>query len=938
MKHSVPVDVTPFVNDLQGATPVLTPGLRLARAITAAWHDYRLGSVSVGAVPVPQVFTIDAWLEGLWRQCVESGVLPVRRLLSRLEERLIWKRIVDADCASAGGFNLVQVNAAAEQAMRCRNLLYGYAADPWSSEVRESFRFDRDCAAFMRWLVRFEEELSNAGYLTRSDCYRQLLSLPVTALPSNPQRVVLAHCATLQPLTQRVLSHVAIPAWVPAQPVGSADRLGTEAPGTEALGTEASLEEGRHVGLSGDCYPDRLAELSAVARWAARRLREGQGTTAIVLLDMEQDRSELEYFLREEFDCLDARYNDLPVNFSTGMPLAETPLFRDGLLALRAGLEPLTRAETLSLLRSPFLLEPDFPESEGCLKLIAALMNLACDPIDCDDFVHLASQCVPESVLSKVLTARRQERSRAHLRAPSAWADVIRQDLLRWGWPGRPSLDSIEFQQIERLDTSLDALYRLSAIERDVSFTRAVQLWRLCLAEHVFQPKTPHSAIQVLGPQEAIGLHFDALHVVGMIAGSLPPLPRLLPFIPAEVQRSLGIPGASAELLYVESAGLLRSWQSTHGTVTASCYREEQGIAVLASPLLIIETAFDELPLEPSNTEPVTLERLNDSSAPTTGEMLPHGGGTAVLRNQSQCPFRAWVTHRLGPTTLAEPAFGLTAIERGSLVHEALYYLWRDLSDQSRLKAMSDDDREQCVRVAVQRGLAIFEKRVAKYQGSLRKRAGNACLDLEIERLVVLLIEWLAIEADRSEPFKVVEGEEEHWLNVGPLNLRMRPDRVDELSDGRRVVIDYKTGSVTAASWLGERPKEPQLPTYTLLDNPVSGVAFAQLKHGKAGFTSLGDNLGLGGKQIPLVDQLSRTVVSFEDWESLRAYWQDILTELANRYAAGDAQVDPAPQACRYCDLASVCRIGTEAIADTADEDVPSVAWNRSSSTGGVSQ
>ena len=69
----------------------------------------------------------------------------------------------------------------------------------------------------------------------------------------------------------------------------------------------------------------------------------------IVLLDMANDRNRLEYFLRQEFDCLDARYNDLPVNFATGMPLANTPLFRDALAALEWEVHPLGRPQWLSL-------------------------------------------------------------------------------------------------------------------------------------------------------------------------------------------------------------------------------------------------------------------------------------------------------------------------------------------------------------------------------------------------------------------------------------------------------------------------------------------------------------------------------------------------------------------------------------------------------------
>ena len=76
-------------------------------------------------------------------------------------------------------------------------------------------------------------------------------------------------------------------------------------------------------------------------RWLEQRV-------GIVLLDAANDRNRLEYFLRQEFDCLDARYNNLPVNFTTGMPLASTPLFRDALAALEWEVHAIGRAQWLS--------------------------------------------------------------------------------------------------------------------------------------------------------------------------------------------------------------------------------------------------------------------------------------------------------------------------------------------------------------------------------------------------------------------------------------------------------------------------------------------------------------------------------------------------------------------------------------------------------------
>ena len=71
--------------------------------------------------------------------------------------------------------------------------------------------------------------------------------------------------------------------------------------------------------------------------------------------------------------------------------------------------------------------------------------------------------------------------------------------------------------------------------------------------------------------------------------------------------------------------------------------------------------------------------------------------------------------------------------------------------------------------------------------------------------------------------------EKNQTLQVADLSLTLRPDRIDELEDGRRSVIDYKTRAPSKTNWLGDRPQEPQLPLYSLLDSTISGIAFAEL-------------------------------------------------------------------------------------------------------------
>ena len=47
----------------------------------------------------------------------------------------------------------------------------------------------------------------------------------------------------------------------------------------------------------------------------------------------------------------------------------------------------------------------------------------------------------------------------------------------------------------------------------------------------------------------------------------------------------------------------------------------------------------------------------------------------------------------------------------------------------------------------------------------------------------------------------------------------------------------------------------------------------------------------------------------FNGWGDLLQSWQAQLNALAADFMRGTAAVDPDPQACRYCDLETLCRI-----------------------------
>ncbi len=188
--------------------------------------------------------------------------------------------------------------------------------------------------------------------------------------------------------------------------------------------------------------------------------------------------------------------------------------------------------------------------------------------------------------------------------------------------------------------------------------------------------------------------------------------------------------------------------------------------------------------------------------------------------------------------------------------------------------------------------------------------------------------QWLQYEIETRSEFRVVAIEDARTMQVGPLTVTGRLDRVDECPDGARIVIDYKTGGAKNPGWLEGRPDEPQLPLYLTASEPAAqAIALARVRTGDVGLS------GLAAEADLLPGRSNQWKGQHASWSALVDYWSDVLERLAMSFAAGDAAVDPKrlPQTCRYCDLPTLCRINERGGAVTvgAADDDDGTPWVR---------
>jgi probable DNA repair protein len=407
-----------------------------------------------------------------------------------------------------------------------------------------------------------------------------------------------------------------------------------------------------------------------------------------------------------------------------------------------------------------------------------------------------------------------------------------------------------------------------------------------------------------------------------MTSDAWPKPARPHPLLPIELQRSAEMPGASAATDLQRARRQLQSLLQAAPEVIVSHATVDGDRRVAPSPLIASLPECD----APTRARrlidalsPAPLESFIDAVAPRWQPIIVLPGGTSIVRDQAACPFRAFATHRLKAEAIEPPHDGFDYRERGQLVHDVLARFWAALPEPTRdaLHALSIGRRRDLLNAAA----------TAAHQRIQRRRSAMspALVQMECARLARVVDRWLQFELDTRAAFRVVAIEEPRTMAVGPLTFTARLDRVDELPDGARVIIDYKTGGAKSPAWLDERPDEPQLPLYLTATEPQArAVALARVRANGMGYSSFAAAAGIfrGG--------IGSWTKRFNDWESLVEFWSTVLDRLASQFAAGEAAVDPKrlSQTCRYCELPTLCRInerGGFVIPELPDED--EVQW-----------
>jgi probable DNA repair protein len=862
---------------------VVTASERAARALAAEFHRARLNE-GLTAWPAPNIVDWKSFARGAWEQ---RGA-DARLVLNPAQEEALWAEIAGQDGSLATLLEGSRHRLAA-LAMEAQELICAYAPQFLRRTARAAWQLD--AGAFSGWLESFEEICRAESLISPSRLPQELIAL-LKAEPGERAPLLLAGFDRILP-AQRSLFN----AWGEWH---------------EAAKGEAAGE------VHFFAADDEKAELTACAMWCGRRLAGDPEARLMVVTQAAGKR-------RGEMERAFYRHAGAAFEFSLGVPLRQVALARAAHMELRWLDGPLEEQEVDWLLSTGYA-AANAQESAALQAFMRALRREGMERTHWTLKAFLGERSarvlLPEEWVKRISDAQRLLAGFAQRpQSPLDWAELVPSLLETIRIATARPLESVEHQAADRWQQAVESCGSLGFDGRRIPWNDFLSQLGRALDETLFTPESRNAPIQIIGPAESAGLSADAVWFLGADEEGWPANGSTHPLLPIEVQREAGMPHATPQLDWKLAEAITRRILASAGEVHFS-YAKQKETGEARPSRLIVQLAGEarKFSAELKATDaplPMTVAFEDRSRIPFPPGMVK--GGAKVLTAQSQCPFKAFATARLDAQGWEPAEAGLTAKQRGNLLHEVMKSVWAGAPDGIRTHAelLSLNDWEAFVAGHVQRVLA------RELRPNQRELMPRRYLELEGQRLTKLVTKWLEYEATRVE-FEVADTEVKRTVHLAGVTLDLRPDRVDRLKDGSVLVIDYKSGKVSPNAWETPRPEDVQLPLYAGFalepNEHLGGLVFASVLTGDPKFAGrVGDAAdtlfaGLKGTSSLLKNKLTSELL--DDW-------RDCIQQLAKDFVGGRAEVDPREsreKTCKHCDLQSLCRI-QERDALLEDED-----------------
>lgn len=852
-----------------------------------------------------EAYTLQQWLDQLIENVTLLGLLPSDALpiikLSEVAEAFLWEQAITSCLAKHEAAALFDVRALAKSAIEANQLMCNWRIS--EADINHQF-ITQETRQFLRWRHTFQALCAQQNAIDAAS----LTALQIALIEQHdftlPEQIVLAGFDRITPLEHQLFEHL-------------------KSHGVQVEELAANTTNSAQVLQY--ALNDSHAECRAAVAWAKQKLVENpQAQLAIISPVLGNIRRELADLLDDTFhpETLHANQYEAPrcYDFSLGLTLTEYPLVHSALRLLRfvSTKANISFEEVTPILQDVYWSSE--AEFDARAQLDAYLRQRLNANYSLETLINQANKLQLENVQLKALIEHlnviAKFQTQSHKRQlPSMWVATFVGLLDALNWAKSRALSSYEYQMQQSFQKRLAELNTLDAILGSVNISEALQkLVELCNAA-MFQPEaTGDTHIQLLGLLETPALQLDAVWALNMNDQHWPPPVKLNPLLPAELQRSRSIPNASASVQTEFATLVQRRLLLSAPEIVFSYALKEEERELRPSPLLMqgeaaassLGTAHSIQTLAEKLAQPAVMQVLDDSMAPPVSDEEKVRGGVKLFATQAICPAWAFYQYRLGANKLETPIDGLDNMSRGSLLHKVLQLFWLDCESLSNLKAMSIQQRLIAIDVAIEKSIAALAQEIGPH-------LPPQVLQIERQRLSQLMHYWLALELERAD-FAVRDCEKKYPLEIEGLSLNLTIDRIDTLTDGGIVVMDYKTSSlVTHKTWADDRIGEPQLPIYAALalkDEQVVAVCFAKIRTDETKFIGLSEEEAI----LPSVTTLSKVrgegFKRFESWDALLQHWDSSLKTIAQEIKVGVAAVTFQKESdLEYCDVKPLLRL-----------------------------
>lgn len=854
---------------------ILTPNSRLTAYHLKQYQQYQ-ASQGKRCWHTLDILPFNKWLIRTWNEYKNQDVSDPTLLLSSNQELIIWEDII----SQAERDRLLQVSETAETAKSAWSILTQWQVDLNHS----SLTLTEDSSVFLKWAKQYQKKCKKNHWIDQHGLADLLSNCIREKKITTPAKIIMLGFTEISPQAQALLN--------------ACKESGTH---IEFFQQKRSNNHISRVSLS-----DKENEIRTMARWS-KQLLNNSLSIGCIIPNLEDHRSIVSRIFSEVFTD-EGYYSEntlsLPFNISAGKSLASYPVIHTALQLLGLNTKTISTNTLSNLLHSPFLGDAE-KETLRRADFDNQLQNDNLTRISLTDLLNRKNK--PELLAKRLKKFADKLPSDNTKLAMSEWVKLFIELLTLLGWPGERSVNSEEYQSIQRW---MDLFSEFSALEHILSTTdykTALHYLKRLTASTVFQPQSPEAPIQILGILEAAEIPFDYLWIMGMDDTAWPPTPKPNPFIPQQLQKTLHMPHATAERELSFCHKMTEQLKNCADNIIFSHALHSDDAEIRPSALLnsITEITSDDIDLS-KDTQPTYFSYTHKKIESSCDDVAPPidatdiYGGAKIFELQAACPFKAFAELRLYAKPVETATLGLRAFDRGNIVHKALELIWAELKNSNGLHSKTSDELQELIQSRLEHAIQLVTGEEAMSINYLM---------LEVQRLSKIIWNWLEIEKKRP-PFSILAQEQQYTITIANMSISLRIDRIDEIENNEKFIIDYKTGKNNQIDeWFGDRPDSPQLPLYCLLDpEHTVGIAFATINPEKMSLTGISKN-DMSISTVKSIAEAKNTDAN--TWREQVEKWHHVLLKLGNDFREGKAQVDPKDelQTCEHCDLKPFCRI-----------------------------